>query len=410
VLDFQSFGAYKDGTHVTETTAAWLAFIAALTTQGGTGVVPPGTYLIETTAVTDAAMAPFTLTLDPAATLLAAHDNRILLDIWQDGGIHGAGVAVSGGQWGPNGHTGVTGVRVRSTINAGLTHLYMLPGLDAGIEMLTDAGVGAPVTPPSCEGFHIADCFIDRPAVGLFWHVTAGGGPSFAESQLDKVFVNLPTTAGFKLGDATQSNMTRQRWHNILVWVEAGTPAPIAYEFGHASLTGSDLECGVERTTGGAGTDPYHLWFDGTFTTADGLGGAIRYGVAGSPFSGVSGITNNGGLMPALFQSPAYLKQQNIYSNPASSSTFATAGYGYVRVTALAGNVTGMILGLPFGGGGNAPAFGLEIAVANEDPTSTITFAAAGTSNVADGAADVIAPLSVAHYFFGAGELWFRVK
>ena len=84
----------------------------------------------------------------------------------------------------------------------------------------------------------------------------------------------------------------------------------------------------------------------------------------------------------------------------ASAGTITTSGIGLARVT-TAGNVTGVILQA-----GVAP--GQELTVVNES-ANTLTMAASGTSNVADGVSDVISAISARSYIWDGGtSLWYK--
>jgi hypothetical protein len=68
----------------------------------------------------------------------------------------------------------------------------------------------------------------------------------------------------------------------------------------------------------------------------------------------------------------------------------------------LTGNVTGVILAA-------APKPGQVVTVVNTSSSFTVTFAASGTSKVADGASDVIAALQAATFSWdGNTSLWYR--
>jgi hypothetical protein len=84
----------------------------------------------------------------------------------------------------------------------------------------------------------------------------------------------------------------------------------------------------------------------------------------------------------------------------ASSGTISTSGPGATRVTTSAA-VTGVILAA-------GTASGQRATVINESANS-ITFAASGTSHVADGTSDVIAA-NTARTFIWDGSLWYRVS
>jgi hypothetical protein len=85
-----------------------------------------------------------------------------------------------------------------------------------------------------------------------------------------------------------------------------------------------------------------------------------------------------------------------------AAGTIATAALSFSRVNPAADR-TGCILEA-------GTADGQVIIVMNVSASKTITFAASGTSNVADGTSDVIAALSAAMYVWGAAtSLWYRV-
>ncbi len=87
----------------------------------------------------------------------------------------------------------------------------------------------------------------------------------------------------------------------------------------------------------------------------------------------------------------------------ANGNTIATAGLSVSRV-APAAAVTGIILQA-------GTQAGQEVTVINESgSTFTVTFAASGTSNVADGVSDVIAVLTARSFVWDAGtNLWYRI-
>jgi hypothetical protein len=86
----------------------------------------------------------------------------------------------------------------------------------------------------------------------------------------------------------------------------------------------------------------------------------------------------------------------------ATAGTIATAATGVSRV-APAGGVTGVILAA-----GTVP--GQTVVVVNESaPSNSVTFAAAGTSNVADGAGSPIPGLTARSFVWDSGtSLWYR--
>lgn len=91
-------------------------------------------------------------------------------------------------------------------------------------------------------------------------------------------------------------------------------------------------------------------------------------------------------------------------SSVATSGTINTVGKSVSKVT-TAGNVTGVILQ---SGGSNFD--GQQVWVINES-ANTITFAAAGTSHVADGVSDVIAATSARLYVWDINtSLWYKAS
>ena len=100
-------------------------------------------------------------------------------------------------------------------------------------------------------------------------------------------------------------------------------------------------------------------------------------------------------------------QQSGVVTTLATGNTIAigtSGGYQSVRVTAAAA-VTGIILAP-----GTKP--GQEVTVVHEGAAAnTITFAAAGTSNVADGASDVITGPSARTFIWDAvTALWYPMR
>lgn len=92
-----------------------------------------------------------------------------------------------------------------------------------------------------------------------------------------------------------------------------------------------------------------------------------------------------------------------------TGGTITTSGVGIARVIS-ATNVTGIILQSGVGDAGQMGGGGLFVTVQNEG-AFTITFATAGTSNVADGASSVIAIKRAATFEWSAhSSLWYRVS
>jgi hypothetical protein len=90
--------------------------------------------------------------------------------------------------------------------------------------------------------------------------------------------------------------------------------------------------------------------------------------------------------------------------DPGAGGTINTAGLSVARVSPAAAR-TGVILQA-----GSAP--GQEVTIINEAAAATsITFAAAGTSNVADGVSDVLAGLNARTFVWDSvTALWYPMK
>lgn len=85
----------------------------------------------------------------------------------------------------------------------------------------------------------------------------------------------------------------------------------------------------------------------------------------------------------------------------ASSGTIAASGSQFVSRVAPTGNVTGVILTA-------GTVAGQGVTVLNES-AFTVTFAASGTSHVADGVSDVVAALTSREFVWDTGtSLWYR--
>jgi hypothetical protein len=124
----------------------------------------------------------------------------------------------------------------------------------------------------------------------------------------------------------------------------------------------------------------------GAFTSSSLAGGVFRYqgsisgdsSLGATPFPGVVSV-----------------------SDPGNGGIFATTQYGAVTVTPAAAR-TGMILATRTAG-----QAGSTFTIINLSGANSITFAASGTSNVADGVSDVIAANTAATYWW-SGSLWYR--
>lgn len=89
--------------------------------------------------------------------------------------------------------------------------------------------------------------------------------------------------------------------------------------------------------------------------------------------------------------------------DPGANGTITTSGVDIALVTPAAAR-TGIIL--------QAGTFnGQEVTVINQSAANSLTAAASGTSNIADGTSDVIAALKAAVYRWIAGStnLWYRI-
>lgn len=110
------------------------------------------------------------------------------------------------------------------------------------------------------------------------------------------------------------------------------------------------------------------------------------------------------GAMVALTSgaSGPVLLHANAAQTVATAGTIATAGLSVSRVNPSAGSATGVILAA-------GTVDGQVCIVENDHATNTVTFAAAATSNVADGASDAIAALRAATFVWNATtSRWYR--
>ncbi len=112
------------------------------------------------------------------------------------------------------------------------------------------------------------------------------------------------------------------------------------------------------------------------------------------------GSTSLWGANEPLVNGTIATVQSSSAAATASSGTITTSGVGVARV-APTGNITGVILQA-----GTIP--GQQATVLNES-AFTVTFAASGTSHVADGVSDVIAATTARNYIYDTGtSLWYR--
>lgn len=121
----------------------------------------------------------------------------------------------------------------------------------------------------------------------------------------------------------------------------------------------------------------------------------------GTDQAAFDGSTSTVGNFVVVDGAQAAAGQSSSAQSVASSGTITTTGIGVARVT-TAGAVTGVIL--------QAGQAGQQVTVINESANS-ITFAASGTSHVADGVADVIAATSARTFVYDSGtSLWYRTQ
>lgn len=168
----------------------------------------------------------------------------------------------------------------------------------------------------------------------------------------------------------------------------ANTPQTIAFGSSGNNVIGScygNIDFGLAGNNFAVSNSASSLYtFNGQVT-----GDAVLAGASGFPF----GLQWNipGGFAIGDFSSPAATT---------TGGTITTSGKGTTK-TSPAGNITGVILAA----GGND---GQQVTVINES-AFTVTFAASGTSHVADGASDVIAATSARLYTWDSNtNLWYR--
>lgn len=141
----------------------------------------------------------------------------------------------------------------------------------------------------------------------------------------------------------------------------------------------------------------------GTSNVANGIGEVIP-GLSAKLYVWDSGTSLWYSVSPNLVLGTVATVQSATAAATASSGTIATAGVGVARVSP-AGAVTGVILGA-----GAYP--GQQCWVVNEAVVgNSVTFAASGTSNVANGVGEVIPGLSARLYVWDSGQsLWYSVS
>jgi Pectate lyase superfamily protein len=174
--------------------------------------------------------------------------------------------------------------------------------------------------------------------------------------------------------------------------------------------TNGATNCTIAANTGytGGQVQPYGLQVNGTQTgtvftmnTVEGATGQFNY-AGGSGYLLLSASTIDlGGVGYLKLPSPVLSNDSvQTLSTGSTINTASDGNYGAVPVTAAV-NVTGLIL--------QAPSSGFtQITVINQS-AYTMTFAASGTSHVADGTLDVIPALtSRAFVYDGNTSLWYR--
>ncbi|TVZ01278.1 hypothetical protein EAS64_33915 [Trebonia kvetii] len=225
--------------------------------------------------------------------------------------------------------------------------------------------------------------------------------------------------------------------YNVLVGCSSQQNALHGYDLQsalHCTLSGNEADSNGAGTTGGAGVNTNAATYCSiSGTTGNNNGGltpaAQQYGiqVAGTqtgtvfnfnpvtgtsgPFNYVSGFgytylsqTNSDFSQASFFKTPALVLAADSVQTVTSSYTILTAtdgNYAAIPVTA-SGAVTGVILQAP----SNAWT---RVTVINQS-AFTITFAASGTSHVADGTSNVIPALTARTFVYdGNTSLWYRV-
>jgi hypothetical protein len=179
---------------------------------------------------------------------------------------------------------------------------------------------------------------------------------------------------------------------------------------GYAQVANSVLNIGVE-CNGTTGTQPGTI----NFANSAILSTCINQCTGIIDFSAASAFAANGTNWPDnfLYDGPVYGDGNLKSCSPLGRGAYAVGAIGNggtiitrfnaVATVAPAGNVTGIIMSRDFTGNVR------DLTVINQS-AFTLTFAAAGTSFVADGTSDVIAALSAAKYaWFPNTSLWYRV-
>lgn len=164
----------------------------------------------------------------------------------------------------------------------------------------------------------------------------------------------------------------------------------------------ADFECSAFTFT------PFQYVVDTSCTIAN-MTGSVNFSTAGNNFragTGFFGFSGVSDTLPTQVFSPQLFQGVIATGTYASATVLASSGTisssaSYIQVTPAA-NVTGVIAA--------AGSYDGQILTVNNTSTHTITFAAAGTSNVADGVSDVIASLTARQLTWSTNtNLWYRV-
>jgi hypothetical protein len=193
--------------------------------------------------------------------------------------------------------------------------------------------------------------------------------------------------------------------------VPAGHPGAGSF----SGIDYSNVNIGVECASGAH--TPFTMVFGNASNTFFSCYGVMDWNAnftpvaSGSPVYPFNGITNgdanlatvNGYPFTTRWNLPGGMAVGNFAAGSVigTGSAIATAGKGVARVTE-AGAVTGIIL--------NAGTYDGQIITVINESNQTITFAASGTSHVADGASDVIAGLTARTFVYDGTDtnLWYR--
>jgi hypothetical protein len=165
------------------------------------------------------------------------------------------------------------------------------------------------------------------------------------------------------------------------------------------------IHIGVELDSTTAFPPRTFTFNNGGFVGIHNCSGAMDFSSGSSQFA----QSNNGGNFifagdvfgdTTLVAMQALSRPSNVQGSSGNNQTFFTGSNGWIR-TNPAGAVTGCIL--------QAGSFPSQTVTVVNTGAGTITFAAAGTSNVADGVADVIPALTARTFIWDTtASLWYR--